>query len=64
VLPADHLIQDVSGFHKAIQSAFVLAQQNKLVTFGIIPMTATGFGYIERGATLGPGEHSFEVARL
>ena len=25
VLPADHLIQDVSGFHMAIQSAFTLA---------------------------------------
>ena len=65
VLPADHLIQDVSGFHMAIQSAFTLAQQDKLVTFGITPNEpATGFGYIERGAILAPGEHSFEVARF
>ncbi|MDQ3267573.1 MAG: sugar phosphate nucleotidyltransferase, partial [Pseudomonadota bacterium] len=65
VLPADHLIQDISGFHKAIQAALALAQQDKLVTFGITPHEpATGFGYIERGAILGPGKHSFEVARF
>ncbi|MEO6421675.1 MAG: mannose-1-phosphate guanylyltransferase/mannose-6-phosphate isomerase [Candidatus Nitrotoga sp.] len=65
VLPADHLIRDISGFHIAIQAAFELAQQDKLVTFGITPNEpATGFGYIERGPILGPGEHSFDVARF
>ena len=65
VLPADHLIQDVSGFHSAIQSALELAQQGKLVTFGINPdRPATGFGYIERGAALGAGGHAFSVARF
>lgn len=65
VLPADHLIQDIAGFHTAIQTAFALAQQDKLVTFGITPNEpATGFGYIERGAILERGEHSFEVARF
>ena len=65
VLPADHLIQDIPGFHGAIQSALDLAQQNKLVTFGITPdEPATGFGYIERGAALGSGESAFSVARF
>ena len=65
VLPADHLIQDVSGFHTAIQSALALAQQNKLVTFGITPSApATGFGYIERGGVLNTAEHSYAVARF
>jgi mannose-1-phosphate guanylyltransferase/mannose-6-phosphate isomerase len=55
VLPADHLIQNVAGFHRAIESALSLAYQNKLVTFGITPNEpTTGFGYIERGAAL-PG---------
>lgn len=65
VLPADHLIQNVAGFHAAIQSALQLAQQNMLVTFGINPSEpATGFGYIERGAALKTGKHSFSVARF
>jgi mannose-1-phosphate guanylyltransferase / mannose-6-phosphate isomerase len=64
VLPADHLIQDVAGFGAAIQSALVLAQQDKLVTFGITPdAPATGFGYIERGAPLGAADR-FAVARF
>ena len=65
VLPADHLIQDIPGFHSAIRSALALAQQDKLVTFGITPNEpATGFGYIERGAALGIGEQTFSVARF
>jgi mannose-1-phosphate guanylyltransferase/mannose-6-phosphate isomerase len=65
VLPADHLIQDIPGFHRAIRSALALAQQDKLVTFGITPdEPATGFGYIERGHSLGTGEQSFAVARF
>lgn len=65
VLPADHLIQDVDGLHRAIQSAVVLAQQGKLVTFGITPNeAATGFGYIERGKALSEVEQGYEVARF
>lgn len=65
VLPADHLIRDVSGFHAAIQLAYVLAQQDKLVTFGIVPREpAIGFGYIERGDMLGSAGNSFEVAHF
>jgi mannose-1-phosphate guanylyltransferase/mannose-6-phosphate isomerase len=65
VLPADHLIQDVDSFHRAIQTALKLAQQNKLVTFGITPSEpATGFGYIERGATLGTTDQAYTVARF
>lgn len=65
VLPADHLIQDVAGFHRAIQSALTLAQQDKLVTFGITPNEpATGFGYIERGTPLQAADQAFEVARF
>ncbi len=65
VLPADHLIQDTAGFHAAIREAQALAQQDKLVTFGITPDTpATGFGYIERGASLKAASNSFAVARF
>ena len=48
ILAADHLISDVAVFHKAIQQAQILAEQDKLVTFGIQPQSAhTGYGYIE-----------------
>lgn len=65
VLPADHLIRDVTGFHAAIRDAAELAVQGKLVTFGITPdEPATGFGYIERGDTLESVERAFTVARF
>ncbi|MCB2425886.1 mannose-1-phosphate guanylyltransferase/mannose-6-phosphate isomerase [Methylophaga pinxianii] len=48
VLAADHVIHNVSAFHLAIEQAKKLAEQDKLVTFGIQPQSAhTGYGYIE-----------------
>jgi mannose-1-phosphate guanylyltransferase len=49
VLPADHLIQDVPGFHAAVASAIEAAREKgTLVTMGITPsFPSTGFGYIE-----------------
>jgi mannose-1-phosphate guanylyltransferase len=57
VLAADHLITDAPAFHQAIKHAQVLAEQGKLVTFGIVPDSAqTGYGYIKRGEAC-KGEH-------
>ena len=48
VLSADHIIQNHKTFHKAISLAKKLANENKLVTFGIVPnKAATDYGYIE-----------------
>ena len=48
VLAADHKIENKSAFHDAIKIAHKLAENNKLVTFGIIPQSAeTGYCYIE-----------------
>jgi mannose-1-phosphate guanylyltransferase/mannose-6-phosphate isomerase len=48
VLAADHLIADQDAFTKAVAEAVALAQQGKLVTFGIKPdAPETGYGYIE-----------------
>jgi len=48
VLSADHVIQDVNAFHKAINIASLQAQGGKLATFGIVPTDAnTGYGYIK-----------------
>ena len=53
VLPADHLIQDVGAFVAAVGKAIPLAQKGRLVTFGVVPVSAeTGYGYIKCGAAL------------
>jgi mannose-1-phosphate guanylyltransferase/mannose-6-phosphate isomerase len=63
VLPADHLIGDDASFADAVARARPLAEQGRLVTFGIRPDRAeTGFGYIRRGAAL--GDAAFDVAQF
>lgn len=48
VTPSDHLIKNEIEYEKVIHKAKELANENKLVTFGITPAFAeTGFGYIE-----------------
>ena len=48
VLAADHLIAKQAAFEASVQQAITLAQQNKIVTFGIQPTAPeTGFGYIQ-----------------
>lgn len=48
---ADHVINGLPAFRKAVRSAAVIAQRaRKLVTIGLQPrFAATGFGYIEAG---------------
>ncbi|MDA8162555.1 MAG: mannose-1-phosphate guanylyltransferase/mannose-6-phosphate isomerase [Desulfobacteraceae bacterium] len=63
VMPADHLVEDESGFSQAVGRAKDLALKNYLVTFGIRPTNPeTGFGYIEIGGSL--GESGFDVRRF
>ncbi|MBU3007652.1 mannose-1-phosphate guanylyltransferase/mannose-6-phosphate isomerase [Cobetia amphilecti] len=63
VLAADHLIRDVAKFHESIGHARMLAEQNQLVTFGIVPTHAeTGYGYIQRGEGL--NDFGFRVKRF
>lgn len=50
VLAADHVIQNTTAFIDAVNKAENLAQQGKLVTFGIVATSPeTGYGYIHRG---------------
>ena len=57
ILAADHIIQDEAAFTLAVQKAMPLAQQGKLVTFGIVPKSAhTGYGYILRGELVDDAE--------
>ncbi len=53
ILPADHDIKNTNAFHSAINHAKKLANDNYLVTFGILPTSPkTGYGYIEVGKRL------------
>lgn len=53
VLAADHYIADATTFHKTIEQALQLANQDRLVTFGITPTSPeTGYGYIHTGKAL------------
>ena len=53
VLAADHVIQDEPAFTLAVEHAIPLAQEGKLVTFGIVPShPETGYGYIKKGSSV------------
>ena len=53
VLPADHVIDDQIAFAQAVETAKIVAQEDFLVTFGVVPSAPeTGYGYIKAGATL------------
>ncbi|NWK87315.1 mannose-1-phosphate guanylyltransferase/mannose-6-phosphate isomerase [Raoultella terrigena] len=63
VLAADHVIENTQAFHQAIHAATPLAEQGKLVTFGIVAAgPETGYGYIQRGDSF--GESAFNVRRF
>ena len=62
VLAADHLIKDSDTFRTKIKEAQALAEQGKLVTFGIVPTQPhTGYGYIKAGNKLNIG---FDVSEF
>ena len=62
VAPADHVIRDVRVFQQAAGVAAGLAENGKLVTFGIVAHAPeTGYGYIRRGDGPGP---AFPVAQF
>ncbi|WP_444890104.1 mannose-1-phosphate guanylyltransferase/mannose-6-phosphate isomerase [Microbulbifer sp. DLAB2-AA] len=48
VLPADHLLDDVEQFYKAVDKGLQTSTEGGLVTFGIVPTAPeTGYGYIQ-----------------
>ncbi|QNQ41349.1 mannose-1-phosphate guanylyltransferase/mannose-6-phosphate isomerase [Brucella intermedia] len=52
IMPADHLITDETAFAEAVIEARKLANDGRIVTFGIMPdHPETGFGYIEVNGT-------------
>jgi len=67
VLPADHYIPSPSLFLDALRRGVQVldAHPAALVTFGIRPTRPeTGYGYIQRGVELAPGQGAYRVARF
>jgi mannose-1-phosphate guanylyltransferase len=65
VMPADHVIEPVQEFRRAVHAAEQLAEEHPraLITIGIPPSyPATGYGYIHRGREL-PGRQGVAVYR-
>lgn len=63
ILAADHVIEDIPSFHKAIDTAVAYANEGKLVTFGIVATSPeTGYGYIQRGDI--KGQEAYTVKRF
>ena len=57
VMPADHLILDLSAFQTTASVGVPLAESGNLVTFGVVPdAPETGYGYIRLGQEIG-GAH-------
>ena len=55
-LPADHVIRTSKYFSEAVMKAVPLAENGKLVTFGVAPTEPhTGYGYIEVGDAVADG---------
>lgn len=65
MLPADAFIQDMVGFQKALDVAFLAAEESsRLVTIGIAPTEpATGYGYIQKGESIS-GHNGVEVFKV
>ncbi|RXZ36966.1 mannose-1-phosphate guanylyltransferase/mannose-6-phosphate isomerase [Oxalobacteraceae bacterium CAVE-383] len=65
VLPADHVINDVTAFLAAVRRAAQAAQQGSIATFGIVPSgPETGYGYIRRGMALPGADGCYAVERF
>jgi mannose-1-phosphate guanylyltransferase/mannose-6-phosphate isomerase len=63
VMPSDHVIEDLSAFHAAIEAAMPLVMKGWLMTFGIAAVgPETGYGWIQIGDELQPGVN--RVARF
>ena len=62
-MPSDHFIVDRAAFQRALERGAALAQQGRVVTFGVPPLAPeAGYGYIRTGRTIGDGKWSYVEA--
>ncbi len=59
VMPSDHVIKDNDKFLSAILNALHIVDQDKIVTFGVVPKyAATEYGYIRKGEMIADGVYA------
>ncbi len=65
ILPADHHIGQPATFHRAVLTGRALTARQFLMTFGIVPTAPeTGYGYIQKGATLDIGQGGLQPSAI
>lgn len=65
IMPSDHIIQNVELFQKTVIDSLYLAEENKIVTFGILPnRPEIRYGYIQAGAALKGNPNTFRVNKF
>lgn len=65
VMPSDHIIQNEKDFISAVKNAQKAAEEEYLITFGIVPDKAeTGYGYIKKGKNLKKLPKIFSVEKF
>ncbi len=65
VMPADHVITNVSAFQAVVSRGATLAANGAVVTFGITPdAPETGYGYIQTGEAFDSDEQACRIARF
>lgn len=63
VMPADHLLENLSAFKDTVIQAKQYAEKDFLATLGVVATSAhTGYGYIKKGDLL--GEHAYQVSQF
>lgn len=61
VMPADHSISKVEGLHRALETAWRLANEGSMVAFGIqADRPETGYGYIQKAEVV-YGHEAFSI---
>ncbi len=62
ILPADHVIDKISDFYKALEQGRAYAERGYLVTFGVIPDgPESGYGYIQKGKRV---DEKLDICRI
>ncbi|KAB2903095.1 MAG: mannose-1-phosphate guanylyltransferase/mannose-6-phosphate isomerase [Burkholderiaceae bacterium] len=60
-MPADHIVNHAERLHQAVASAWPLAREGAMVTFGIVAnRPETGYGYIQKGQAM-DGTDAFAI---
>ena len=65
ILSSDHIINDEENFRKVIENGLIHSENNRLVTFGVVPRSPeTGYGYIETYEEISDQNKSSKISKF